>query len=207
VICAVFQSADGHSLGSLVYARTWVGIRIFEKLRFSLVSRMQDGNLVITTSAKPELNNPSSLIVERMVNQPVARILTRHEARLREYSVPSTPWTDRDDVAAFLTDHEAKMTAYQRDRGVYVPAPASVLQRLRYRGESLAPPVALPRRLLYARRFSFWMLLFGVLYDWFLPLNTASQSLFRLSIMLIGLFGLVITLILGIYLTRAQRRV
>jgi len=186
VAAAIFCSAERDVLMSVIYARMQVGATVIEKTKAALLSQMNDGNVLITTEAKPELLNPPYLLVERMPGHRLDTLLDKHHQRKADY--PSPPWVWRNDeqIKTFCRTYEREISEFYVQRGLYVLATPEKLLKLHYRSQqtvAMVAPQPSPRR---AGGTILWaaVLMIAVAF-------LVKDPRFQLSLLGIGLSGVV----------------
>ncbi|HUG67160.1 MAG TPA: hypothetical protein VMM76_05390 [Pirellulaceae bacterium] len=205
---ATFLSEDGRSILLIAYARAWSGQTVDEKTAFAFVSRIENGNVIVTAGVKGDLDGPPHILSEAHPGNPMQVVFTRHVGRLSEAGSSIITVRGADQLEHLLREYEKENFAFNVERGVYVPVSNGEVARLK-RLELATPDVPPPAANRQFQRIEMicWI---GLAVSLFLftqgePAN-AAQAVFRLSILLAFGAGIAIVwLIRGVAWT--QRKV
>jgi hypothetical protein len=128
-IALAFLSEDRTIYGSIVDSVTRLGSKTQRMSLISFLTPMTDGRFTATLSRRL-FNEPPEYQVENVRGR-AAKILQRHRERLRS-SVAGSKTINTDELESFITNHESRAFEYQRQRGVWLRAPASKVEKLRH---------------------------------------------------------------------------
>lgn len=198
---ATFLSEDGRSVLLIIYARTWTQVTVDEKTVFAFMSRLADGNALVTSGAKGDLDAPSHILGESYPGDSMNKVFERHLSRLSDAGGSVLGIRDADELEHVLREYENENFEFNVNRGVYVPisdGELARLQRLAITTPDLPKPK--PKKQFQGIEMFCWI---GLVVSLFLfsgnqPANGA-QAIFRVGTLLAGLGGItIIWLIRGV---------
>jgi hypothetical protein len=191
---ATFLSEDGRSILLIIYARTWTQVMVDEKVAYAFVTRLANGNAIVTSGSKGDLDTPPNLLGESHPGMPMPELVARHSERLREVSSSVVPVHDVNQLEEILREYERENFAYNVNRGVYVPVSPSELARLQRLAVATpdAPKAKAKQRFQGIEMFCWITLAISlVMFGRNQPAN-AAQTIFRVSILLAAGSGIAI---------------
>lgn len=191
---ATFLREDGRSVLLIVYARTWTPVTVDEKVAFAFVTRLVNGNSIVTSGSKGDLDTPPHLLGEAHPGMPMADLSVRHLERVCEVASSVVPVFDANQLEEVLREYERENFSFNVERGVYVPVSQGELARLQRLAVATphAPKSKAKQRFQGIEMFC-WITLAISLFMFARdqPANGA-QAIFRLSILLIAGGGVAI---------------
>jgi hypothetical protein len=126
-IALAFLSDDRTIYGSIIDSVARVGTRTTRMTQVSFLTPLADGRFLATVSRRL-FNSPAEVEVEKVTGR-AAKILQRHRERQRS-SIASSQTINSDDLEVFIADIENRAFEYQRERGVWVRAPTTQVEKL-----------------------------------------------------------------------------
>lgn len=128
-LASTYANQDGTIVVPLVFVRMWFKTTM-QKTAYAFLSRMANGQLLVTSGTKQELDIPPGYLTEFWPNAPFATVLARHRERMVAMGVPALAAPTDVDIAACIRENEQRVMDFHVERGTYVPATAAELERL-----------------------------------------------------------------------------
>ena len=200
---AAFLAKDGRTFLLIVYVKNWTNVNVDEKLVYAFVSRLSNGNAIVTAGSKGDLDAPEHILGEAHPGKPMTEVFDRHLTRIGEANAQVIEAHSAEQLEPMLREYEEENFAFNIERGVYAPVSDGEVARLQRLSLSTSElPKAQPKKQLQGLEMICWIAMVAGLTlslrdD---PVN-AGQMLFRLGMLIIPLGG-----IATIWLVRAVSR-
>lgn len=188
----------------IVFVRSWVNNVHQEKLRYGLVTQLENGTVLVTSGSPRDLEAPANLVIESYPKREMQWVLQRHQARLAGSNSPATEFGKSESLESAIRRYEAAVFNYQIERGVYIPVDLAKLERMH--AESTPPPTdSKPAVSSHGMLDIVFIVMVGlsVFFYWKEPHANIQQQIFRWSMAAIGVIG--ITVLWITRLIRANR--
>ena len=126
--CMALRSESEPIVVTAVYNRHWTGATIIEKIMCLCTSGLSNGQVIVTTGSKKELNSPQEFDVAYYPTRTLPELMAAHRVRLAV--VPAQPLLIRDYYALerFITNNEQRSIQFQIDRGLFTPIAEAEIQ-------------------------------------------------------------------------------